>query len=230
MIDYIWNFGDGNDTNSVNAEHTYKQHQNYFVSLSALSNYDCRDTHSIKVIVFPDPKADYNIVNNSQCLRGNSFQFQNLSSIDSSQISYYWKMGDGYTSSVKNINHSYKSDGQFQVMLYVNSQYNCKDSISKMAYVNPMPIANFNVNDTNQCINEQFFLFNNTSTIKYGKIDSTRWGINNLFFNQQNTVNIKNFSSGVKNAFLRVVSDSNCIDTINKFFLFILHLLTYNLF
>jgi gliding motility-associated-like protein len=217
MIDYIWDFGDGNDTNSINAEHTYKQHQNYFVSLSALSNYGCRDTHSIKVIVFPDPKADYNIVNNSQCLRNNSFQFQNLSSIDSSQISFFWKMGDGFTSSVKNINHSYQSDGQFQVMLYVNSQYNCKDSISKMAFVNPMPIANFNINDTNQCINEQFFVFNNTSRIKYGKIDSTRWWINNLFFNQQNTVNIKNYSSGIKNTFLRVVSDSNCIDTINKF-------------
>ncbi|MDP2174664.1 MAG: PKD domain-containing protein [Bacteroidota bacterium] len=216
IMDFIWDFGDGNDTNSLNAEHTYLQHQNYFVSLSALSNYDCRDTQTIEVIVYPDPKADFNIDINSQCLRNNVFQLTNLSTIDSSQLFYFWKLGDGFTSVTEDFDYSYQSDGQYPVMLYVNSQYNCKDSISKMVYVNPMPVAKFNVNDTNQCINEQLFVFNNTSTIKYGKIDSTKWWINNLFFNQQNTVNISNYSSGIKNTFLRVVSDSNCTDTFYK--------------
>lgn len=215
-MDFVWDFGDGNDTNTIDAQHSYNQHREYLVQLSALSNYDCRDTQIIKVIVFPDPKADFSISNNSQCLRNNAFQFQNLSSIDSSNVSYWWTLGNGFNSSLKNLNYTYPADGQYTVNLYVNSAYNCKDSISKNTVVHPMPKAQYNVNDSNQCINEQFFVFSNQSTVKLGKIDSTQWWINDLFFNQTNTVNTRYSSSGLKNTFLRVVSDSNCTDTFYK--------------
>jgi PKD repeat protein len=215
-LDYIWDFGDGNDTNLIDAQHTYAHHKDYWVNLSAISNYDCKDTQIVKVIVYPDPKAEFNIDNNSQCLRNNVFQLTNSSTIDSSQLFYSWEMGDGTKSSLTNLVHSYQTDGLYKIKLFVNSLYQCEDSIDKMVTVNPMPKAKFNVNDTDQCINEQLFVFNNNSTIKYGSIDSAKWFINNGFINQHNNTSVRYSNSGLKSTFLRVVSDSNCVDTFYK--------------
>lgn len=216
IMTFDWNLGDSTYSTQTNTTHTYSKHKDYFVELKALSNYGCRDSQTIKVIVYPDPTAAFSINDPGQCVRYNNFVFSNLSIIDSSKLNYNWRFGDNLFSNIKNTTHRYAMDGKYVVDLIVKSAYNCQDSIKKTIFVNPMPVSRFSVNDTDQCINEQLFTFTNKSTIKYGGIDSLKWHVNNQVFNQQTTLNTRYSTSGLKTTYLRTVSDSLCVDTFTK--------------
>jgi gliding motility-associated-like protein len=56
---YNWDFGDGNDTSSFNASHTYPTHNDYLVVLTVKDKFGCVDTQSVLINVYEtfDPKV-----------------------------------------------------------------------------------------------------------------------------------------------------------------------------
>ena len=167
---YSWDFGDGYFAGVTNASHVYDNSGSFNVRLIVTSNLGCKDTSEKTVTVYPKPVADFTINSATQCSQGNNFVFTNQSSISSGTLSYLWNFGDGTTSTQTSPSHSYSSSNIFSVKLIATSNFGCKDSITKTTKVDPTPTAGFTVNDTSQCLNQNSFVFTNTTTVSGGSV------------------------------------------------------------
>jgi hypothetical protein len=92
----------------------------------------CFDTsRAISISSFPVPQVAFEIDSASQCFNGNSFRFDNTSSIATGNFSSKWYINDIYTSDVQLLNKSFESIGTFRVKLVVVSNNGCSDSLTR---------------------------------------------------------------------------------------------------
>jgi PKD repeat protein len=213
IVQNNWKFGDGKTAVSFNGSHSYLKEGSYAVSLSATSNLGCMDSISKNIRAYPQPVASFTVNDTGQCLLNNSFSFANTSTISSGSLNTLWKLSDGANSTLKNYIHSFAVSGMYTVKLLTASDHNCKDSLSKMIRVYPMPDADLTVNDTVQCLLNNSFSFTNTSTISSGTLN-TLWklsdGANSTLKNY-----LHSFSgSGMYTVKLLTASDHNCKDSL----------------
>ncbi|MBN1386906.1 MAG: PKD domain-containing protein [Bacteroidales bacterium] len=121
---YTWDFGDGTFSDEKNPVHTYYVAGSYIVKLS-VNNMTGKSIHNGIVKVFQNPTALFDaypihIVNKEQVVI-----FYNYSYYDSS---YFWRFGDGQTSTEENPYHKYEYAGSYDVWLTVVSSDGCIDS------------------------------------------------------------------------------------------------------
>lgn len=135
---YTWNFGDGTDpftTTLPTVSHTYTDTGKYTVSLHSTSQMNCGNTvvlnDTIKVYVRPVAAFDYSTDTVGYFLDG-LVVFTNRSI---NAVRYEWDFGDGSVSFEENPNHLYHDAREFQVILYAESGFGCRDSVSASAYV-----------------------------------------------------------------------------------------------
>jgi PKD repeat protein len=76
-----------------------------------------------------------------QCLTGNSFSFNNTSTISGGTTTSNWNFGNGSTSSNQNPINSYPNVGFYTVKLISTSNNGCKDSTTRDVRVDPSPTA-----------------------------------------------------------------------------------------
>lgn len=138
------------------------------------SNKGCIDTSSnILVTQKAIPKADFTINKSEQCFIGNSFNFNNNSTISTGTLSFKWEFGEGTASMIPNPSKNFSDTGTFIVKLIVNSDNLCSDSISKSVTIwanPPLPL----ISGTNQfCQGSSTFLSTNATL-------GLQWYKNNL--------------------------------------------------
>ena len=111
---YLWTFGDGQTSNSVNPSHTYTQTGSYTVTLQA-GNGTVTDTHTQPsyIIVTEPVIAAFTPVSTTIPLTS-SVQFVNSSS---GATDYLWDFGDETTSTATNPSHTYSQIGTYTVTL-----------------------------------------------------------------------------------------------------------------
>jgi gliding motility-associated-like protein len=160
---FEWDFGDSSFVYSKDTSHTYTVDGTYKVRLVALSDYGCADTFSRNVYVAKNPLAVTDINDSIQCLNGNSFTFTNKST---GAKSYHWDFGDGKSDTNKNTVHSYSIAGNYNSQLIANSNAGCSDSLQFKISVLDNPVSYFSVNDTNQLLTSNNFVFSNLTNCK----------------------------------------------------------------
>ncbi|MBT4969369.1 MAG: PKD domain-containing protein, partial [Bacteroidetes bacterium] len=176
----------------------------------------CTDTIVKSIVVHYAPSAGFTFSNASQCLNINHFQFNNNSSIDSGSMSFYWEFDDFTFDSIMHTSHQYLLSGQYNVKLKVESEFMCSDSISKAIIIHPNPVANFIIVDSSQCLQYNYFLFINTSSVPSGIITSNHWELGNGDTSIQSSLNYSYLSTDTFEVELVVSSNLNCNDTIIK--------------
>jgi gliding motility-associated-like protein len=96
--------------------------------------------------VNPSPIAAFS--NTTACVNS-PIDFTDNSTISSGSIvSWYWDFGDGSidsTDSIQNPSHIYSQDSTYSVVLIVQSDLGCTDSVMQMVEVYPGPDASFTV-------------------------------------------------------------------------------------
>lgn len=214
---YTWQFGDGKSSllpDSVN--HTYSTFNTFIATLFAISGFGCRDTTSRLVDVYPMPKADFGVNNSIQCLSANSFGFTDKSSIPSGSYITYWSFGDGNSTNAFNPFHYYNKADTYSAMLTVVSNYLCRDSIRKNIIVKPNPIADFEIDDTAQCLLYNEFAFANKSSIKSGS-NTYNWYFGDGYTSGSAGKFFHSFISPGK-YYVKLVAESDlgCSDSVNK--------------
>ena len=118
-----WSFGDGNGSSSQNPSHTYTVAGTYSVSLT-VTNADGSDslTRTDYVVVNPDvpepPVADF-VGTPTAGTAPLLVSFTDQSTGD--PTSWSWSFGDGATSSARNPDHTYTSEGSYTVTLTVTN-------------------------------------------------------------------------------------------------------------
>ncbi|MEJ7609840.1 MAG: PKD domain-containing protein [Ferruginibacter sp.] len=163
-----WDFGDGGTSTSLSPTHVYATAGSYTVTLTATSNIGCINVKTMAVNVLPNPTVVSAAANASQCLAGNNFSFSNGSTASVGPLTYAWSFGDGGTSILATPTHQYTAAGTYTVKLVVSTPAGCKDSVSYPVIVSPMPVSDFTVNNLNQCIGQNSFVFQNASSISAG--------------------------------------------------------------
>jgi len=215
ILYYSWNFGDGGFANTKNAQHSYLQEGKYNVWLAGISDKGCIDSIKKSVEVFYMPEASFSINQRSQCLTGNNYIFTNTSFIVNGTFNSKWFFGDSDSSTQYSTAHSYNKADTFNVRLIVLSDKGCLDTLNKNVFIRPMPKAQFTINDSSQCLENNNFIFTQNSFINYGTL-TYHWN-----FNNQDTSNAENpsYSFSKPDTFsvkLTVNSNFNCKDSIIK--------------
>jgi len=184
-----WNYGNGNISVGVNGGQTYSTYANFYsVRLFTNSNNNCKDTLTKKAYLFYSPTPNFTINDSDQCLRGNKFIYTNSSTITSGSLTYTWNFGNSTIAASTNGNATYAAANIYNVKLVATSNNNCKDSISKKAYLFAMPMANFTVNDTSQCLPINAFSYTATSSITSGTL-TNNWNYGDATFGIGSVVN-----------------------------------------
>jgi PKD repeat protein len=151
IVDWSWDFGDGNNSQDQNPFHTYSATGNKTVSLVTISDGGCSDTISQVIEIAPFPVASFTppTVVCSQT----ELQFIDQSSVASGFInSWNWDFGNGDSSIAQNPLYSFPLGGNFTVTLTVTSSVGCNDSDSSLFFINDRPQAGFKANNT--CIGQ----------------------------------------------------------------------------
>ena len=162
---YIWNFGDQSNSNQTNPNHTYTQVGTYNISLTAISNYGCRETTVLQARVNPNPVAVF-ASSGSGCGPISS-TFSESSSISEGVITgWLWNFSDGEISTDQHPSHIFTNPGNYDVNLTVVSDRGCYATYtaSNIIQVYPSPTADFSANTYSTDIMSPTVSFQNLST------------------------------------------------------------------
>ena len=211
-----WYFGDGEFQIGANSTHNYTSTGDYTIKLVSVSNYGCSDTSMLNVSVLSSPEVDFEINSPSQCLNSNIFRFTNNSSFQGAPLQYRWDFGDGGTSNAASPNYAYGKSSSYRVKLIAYSNKACSDSVYKQIYVHPTPVASYSVNNNQQCDNENYFQFTNTSSIVSGSMNQT-WYFGDGVMSSAVSPNHSYSLPGIYTAQLVQISDQGCKDSVSFF-------------
>ncbi|MBR9861705.1 hypothetical protein GYB22_13350 [bacterium] len=183
------------------------------LSLKTITEYQCRDSFSLPLIVNQKPTA---LISTEDVCLGDSVIIENQSlDFDAIETQFAIDFGDGtngYNGSyIDEIQHVYNNPGTYQIELLVTTPY-CRDSISANVNVFQMPTLLFE--DTTGS-NGFSRLFSNSST----NASNYFW-----YFNEQNSWILNNQPSfefefdekGEYPVSLVGVTNENCSDTISR--------------
>ena len=128
-VNWLWNFGNGDNSNLSNPIYTYYSIPNDSLQLTITDNYGCSKTIKKKNIDYYNASA---IAHNASGCSPLQVQFNDASN---GALSWNWIFGDGSTSTQKNPVHTYNA-GVFDVMLIATFPNGCVDTTIYPALVN----------------------------------------------------------------------------------------------
>lgn len=136
IVQYEWNFGDGNISTDQNPTHMYTQPGFYQVSLRATSDSGCVAQlvrpNALQIYAPPVPNFTSNAAQANDIVP--LVDFLNLTQ---NSVFHYWNFGDGDTSTQYSPEHMYDEVGTYDVQLIAIDQRGCVDSILLRIEIKP---------------------------------------------------------------------------------------------
>lgn len=119
---YLWDFGDGVTSTNQNADHIYNAPGTYNASVIITNGCGNTGTAYVTVNVVPNlpisQYVDLQMSNDTVCPGNGIFFGENDGD---SEYSYLWDFGDGNTSTLSGISHSYASVGTYPIELTITN-------------------------------------------------------------------------------------------------------------
>lgn len=171
----------------------------------------CLGYDTVQVTVNPGPTAGFTFTD--ECHNtANTFTNQSVTTVGNI-INYVWDFDDNNSSAAIDPTHTYALPGQYDVVLSVETDNGCVDTVTYTVEAYNNPVADFDV--LNVCPNEAAS-FNNTSVSLSGNITTYYWD-----FDDTNTSNVSDPSNtyttaAIYNVTLAVETNYGCVDTIIK--------------
>lgn len=183
---------------------------------AVLNNNGCKVTSStVKITVYAKPKVSFTVDSGAQCLKNNSFNYTNTSSIAQGSSSYLWRLGDGNTQTTTHASRTYAAAGTYTVKLIANSNLGCKDSAQRNVTVHPRGMVRFSVNDTDQCLSGNSYVLSNNSSLSGGS-HTYAWQFGDASGSSA-VAPVKTYAAhGMYNILLIATTDKGCVDSFSK--------------
>ena len=136
IVDYAWDFGDGNTTTGITTSHIFEEVGTYTVTLTVTDNEGLMDITQEIFEVLPPPIAPEAIFVMMNTPEGAAPFTIMLSATESSDedgviVSYFWDFGDGITAFGLNAIHTYPMPGEYQVSLTVTDSQGLTDEYTE---------------------------------------------------------------------------------------------------
>ncbi|MDE3144337.1 MAG: gliding motility-associated C-terminal domain-containing protein [Bacteroidota bacterium] len=174
---YRWSFGDGGMDSVKNPLHNYAAATPVTVKLSVASQYGCvKDSSKIVSTFYLQPKANFT-VSNAVCLRDSTTYSDGSDGKGSSVVKWRWNFGDGSTDTLQNTKHLYAASNIDTVRLFIYTDKGCmSDTAVKTTTVNPLPLAGFYTQATNNYCEKRPIQFIDTAkNISIDTASLRRW-------------------------------------------------------
>ena len=146
IVDYSWDFGDGNTSTGVTVSHPYPASGAYTVTLTVTDDDGATDSTTVtKTVRNQPPVASFtesaHTVDTSETIY---FDASDSYDPDGTIVSYSWDFGDGTTGTGVTVQHSYAQDGTYTVTLTVTDNDGATDTAEATKTVlNQSPVASF---------------------------------------------------------------------------------------
>jgi PKD repeat protein len=177
---YIWDFGDGTNSNENSPAHHFDNAGNYTITLVATNGTGCTNIKVIEnmITVFDIPALDFTAERNDICENDPAVSFRP----SSDQASYHWEFGDGTISYEKNPTHTFSVQKKYSVTLRATDANGCASEISKPNYISfhKLQKLDIGISDTVICSNQSIDFLNKTK-----KTDSIAWSIGNVLISNK---------------------------------------------
>lgn len=151
-ITYKWFLDKDSIGNNTNKRVNGLKTGNYALRLVVNSSNSCVDSQTQTLVVLQTPKADFSINDSTQCLQGNTFSTDNISLNTGVNATSQWLFGDGTGAQTKNAKKTYLKHGTYSITLITSTNQGCSDTFTSNIIVHSMPKADFNIDDTTQCL------------------------------------------------------------------------------
>ncbi|MBL4753386.1 MAG: PKD domain-containing protein, partial [Flavobacteriales bacterium] len=138
IINWDWDFGDTDTSDSINPTHLYTSPGFYNVTLTVTTDSGCVNSLSKNVPVVTSPTLDFQV--NTTCT-GSITQFSAVLQLDSldSITSINWDFGNSTFAANLNPSTTYSAEGAYTVTLTINTKFGCSDSIAKTVNISSIP-------------------------------------------------------------------------------------------
>ncbi|MFK7844462.1 MAG: PKD domain-containing protein [Rhodothermales bacterium] len=136
IVDWVWDFGDGNGGIAEAPTHTYESTGTYTVSLTVTDTQGLSDTHSDDVTVqLDEPPQQAPVADFLYETAGLSVTVTDASIDDGTIVSWVWDFGDGSESTLQNTTHTYDEAGTYTMSLMVTDNDGLLDTATKEVVV-----------------------------------------------------------------------------------------------
>ncbi len=214
LVQWDWDFGDGNVGSGLVVSHTFVPGAVVTVTLTATadsSGVTCQDVYSIPITIRQLPDVFVSSNPNPGCV-DEPVNFFGSSGFNI--ISWSWDFGDGASSSQRNPLHTYTSAGSYNVTLTVTDVNGCVSTLDPpyVQDVGAIPDVDFTWDPSPGCLDAPI-QFTGTSA---ATIASWQWnfGDGGTAF-QQNSLHTYN-TPGVYTVTLLVTSTDGCTNSTNR--------------
>jgi gliding motility-associated-like protein len=214
---YSWDFGVPNrtdDTSNVfQPTFTYPDTGIYYIRLIVNPGFVCADTSVVMVRIYPQFNIDFSFTEKCEPV---AIPFTDLSTSTFNDVnSWNWSFGDGQTATQQNPQHTYTSEGNYNVRLIATTAKGCIDTITKQVTVHPQPSADYD--NTPTCINTPVDFFH-TSTIPFDTITSWQWKANGVTVSTDSAFTDSYNALQTFSLTLIVTTNFGCVDSVTKNF------------
>jgi gliding motility-associated-like protein len=141
IVNYSWQFGDGNNSNVQNPTHTYNSPGLYTVRLIVTTQNNCLDTLTKPRLISVVQRPLVDIAGDSIiCIRNSIRHTGVFIQPDTSVVTWSWNFPNGASSNVQNPPvQTYSIIGTFPVTAIATNSSGCKDTTVQMIHINPLP-------------------------------------------------------------------------------------------
>lgn len=149
IVSWDWDLGDTNVSSDMIPTHTYMDHGQFPVSLTATSDSGCVATGSTVVEVFPNPEPDFSIPDPEGCTPHEVLFIDQSSIATGFNAQYDWDFGDGNSGLGGSPINTYIDSGYYDITLSVTSSEGCNTvlAMENAVRANITPEADFRMND-----------------------------------------------------------------------------------
>ncbi len=146
-LSYLWDFGDGMQSNLQNPGHIYTNEGLYTVRLTIRDQYSCVSTITKPQRIIT-PFSGFSV---NDSIASCPPLLVNFTNISTNLQSFNWDFGDGSSSSALNPSHLYTTPGAFVVTLSITTNGGCTASSTKTIIIKG-PSGSFNYLPLNGCV------------------------------------------------------------------------------
>ena len=161
--DYIWNFGDGDTSQSTAPGHTYLTGGQFFPDLIAITSFGCKDTFTFNtaIDVWQTPAAQISASDTVGCQPA-TITFNSTSTLTQNP-SYFWLADNGTTSTSSVFQPVFINDSIYTISLVITNDNGCPDTANLQVTIHPTPVAGGSASSNTGC-NPLVVQFTNSST------------------------------------------------------------------
>jgi gliding motility-associated-like protein len=212
---YFWDFGIAT-FQTFEPVVSFPDTGSYPMWMRATNSFGCSHTifDTLAIDLFPRPEIRYVMNADSQCLFGNAFIFNNLSIIsDGTFDTYLGVSGVDTLTFLDSLTLNIAAPGLYSFDIMINSDLQCKDTISGQFRVWDMPRALFDISQSSGCEKQTSFAFDN-QTVAYPGVLTFEWQVDRLI-NRDSIMAFRYIfdSEGTYEVMLEATSEQNCRDT-----------------